>query len=77
MNERYYGIQGYPEWRPDFGSRLSLQYDQEMSVRPDAHGRPDVTSATGRVRVVIEGEADLVGGLLALMEPELRRIRAA
>lgn len=55
---------GYPEWHPDFASRLNVKIDFE-GVEEDNFSTGVVeTSHSGRVRVVIEGERALVNEML-------------
>lgn len=56
-------FQPYPDWKPSPGSRLNISTDREFARWGDENGVLHM-EPSGRMRVTIEGEADLVKELL-------------
>lgn len=58
-------FRAYSEWRQNHTTRLDVQVEQEVCDMPSFNGTDVLRlEPTGRVRVVIEGERDLVAQAL-------------
>lgn len=65
------GFSGYPEWTPNFNSRLTISLDVETHSRPNEELGIWETTPSGRRRMVVEGEAEFVEAIYAATKPAI------
>lgn len=74
MSDGWPRLLPYPEWRPRYGEPWSVEHAIElMEIPNDETGAIDV-EPTGRIRIVVEGNRELVNELVPELKANIARL---